>query len=215
MTSSHSIEIVDNAAALAKRAAEIFIEAAREAIQARGRFEVALSGGSTPRATYELLATPQYAEQVDWENVHAWWGDERCVGPEDAASNYRMAREALLSKVAIPEGNVHRMRGELEPEEAAQAYEAELAAHFGNEVRFDLALLGLGEDGHTASLFPGSAALEERERRVAANWVEKLESWRITLTYPVLNAARKALFLVQGAKKAGILRAVLEDEEGK
>ena len=144
-----------------------------------------------------------------------WWGDERCVPPEDPASNYRLAHAALLSKVPIPAENVHRMRGELEPEAAAAAYASELAAHFGDELRFDLVLLGLGEDGHTASLFPGSAALAERRRWVAANWVESLDSWRLTLTYPAINASRHAVFLVQGAAKAGILKAVLEDEAGE
>ena len=210
----YSIEIVPDAAALARRAAEIFTEAAGAAIRERGRFHVALSGGSTPRAAYELLASEEYAEQLDWEQIHVWWGDERCVPPEDPASNYRLAHEALLSKVPIPTANVHRMRGELDPEAAAAAYAAELAAHFGEQLRFDLVLLGLGEDGHTASLFPGSAALKERQRWVATNWVDGLDSWRLTLTYPAINASRRAVFFVAGAPKAGILRAVLADEQG-
>jgi len=210
----YSIEIVPDAAALARRAAEIFTEAAGAAIRERGRFHVALSGGSTPRAAYELLASGHYADHLDWGLVHVWWGDERCVPPEDPASNYRLAHAALLSKVPIPAENVHRMRGELEPEAAAAAYASELAAHFGDELRFDLVLLGLGEDGHTASLFPGSAALKERQRWVATNWVDSLDSWRLTLTYPAINASRRVFFLVSGVAKSDILQAVLADEQG-
>src|SRR5262249_41973592 len=158
----------------------------------------ALSGGSTPKALYALLATPAYAARVDWARVQVFWSDERCVGPESQDSNFRMAREALLAHVPLPEANVHRMRGEVEPLRAAAAYEQELRAAFSTpegapqalpERRFDLALLGLGDDGHTASLFPGTAAIDETARWVVAHHVAKLGVWRLTLTPPVLDAA--------------------------
>ena len=170
---------------------------------------VALAGGSTPRAAYALLA----AEEVDWSRVHVFWGDERCVPPDHPDSNYRLAREALLDHVSLPAGNVHRMRGEMEPEAAAQAYAAELRAFFGTQwPSFDLVLLGMGNDGHIASLFPGSAALRETARPVVAVTAEYQDrpAHRVTLTLPAINAARQVLFLVTGAAKAETLWAVLE-----
>jgi 6-phosphogluconolactonase len=155
---------------------------------------VALAGGSTPRAAYALLATEEFAARVDWSRVHVLWGDERCVPPDDPDSNYRMAREALLDKIPIPTENVHRIRGELPPDEAAAAYQAELEAVLGAGGRFDLVLLGMGVDGHTASLFPGTAALHEGERWVVAAFVDKLSAWRVTLTPVVLNAAAQVTF---------------------
>ncbi|HHS97595.1 MAG TPA: 6-phosphogluconolactonase [Chloroflexi bacterium] len=195
--------------ALARAAAERFVAAADEAVRARGRFFVALAGGSTPRPAYRLLADPACASRVDWDRVHLFWGDERCVPPDHPESNYRMVREALLDRVPIPVENVHRIRGEWPPEEAAAAYEAELRAIFGPDGRLDLVLLGLGADGHTASLFPGSAALDERERWVAAVFADPVGTWRITLTPPALNGAREVLFLVVGKPKAEALARVL------
>ncbi len=170
-----------------------------------------LAGGSTPKAAYGILAR-DYAETVDWGRVHAFFGDERTVPPGHEDSNYRMAREALLDRV--PVGGVHRMRGELPPDEAAASYEEELRAFFGDEgpPRFDLILLGLGEDGHTASLFPETSALEVTDRLVVANPVLKLDTTRITLTAPVLNAARAVIFLVAGESKAEALKEVLEGD---
>jgi 6-phosphogluconolactonase len=174
---------------------------------------VALSGGSTPRATYALLATVEFASLVDWPRVHVFWGDERCVPLDDPDSNYRMARETLLDHVPLPTRNVHRIRGEMDPEAAAQAYAAELRAFFGTQwPSFDLVLLGMGNDGHTASLFPGSATLHEDTRAVVAVTAhyEDRPAHRVTLTPPAINSARQVVFLVAGAAKAETLQAVLE-----
>jgi len=200
--------------ALAEEAAQRFATLASAAIEARGRFVVALSGGSTPKVLLGLLAQPPYRDALAWDFVHIAWGDERCVPPDDAQSNYRMAREALLAHVPIPALNIHRMPAENPNHEIAAAeYAATLRALFGLAAsalpRFDLIHLGLGTEGHTASLFPGSPALRERERLVAAPWVEKLNAHRITVTPPVLNAAREVHFLVAGAEKADIVRDIL------
>jgi 6-phosphogluconolactonase len=161
---SGEIEVYADADALARAAAAHFVARAAEAIATHGRFVVALAGGSTPRATYALLASDKLAARVGWLRVHVLWGDGRCVPPDHRDSNYRMAREALLDKIPIPNANVHRIRGELPPAQAAAAYESELESVLGAEGRFDLILLGMGDDGHTASLFPGTAALEEHTR---------------------------------------------------
>jgi 6-phosphogluconolactonase len=205
------IHISSTPQTLAEEAARRFAVLSREAIGTRGRFVVALSGGSTPKTLLRLLALPPYRDTLDWARIHVAWGDERCVPPDDAQSNYRMAREALLAHVPIPDGNVHRMPAENPDHEAAAAeYEATLRALFGGDLpRFDLIHLGLGTEGHTASLFPGSPALEERERWVAAPFVEKLSAHRITLTPPVLNAAREVQFLAAGKDKAAIVRDIL------
>jgi 6-phosphogluconolactonase len=197
---------------LAQAAAERFVALAAEAIAIRDQFTVALSGGSTPRATYALLASDSFAPRVDWSRVHAFWGDERCVPPDHPDSNYRLARETLLDKVAIPAENVHRIRGELSPDQAATAYQVELEATLGAGGRLDLILLGMGADGHAASLFPGTAALAEQARWVAENYVEKLETWRVTLTYPIINAARHVVFLVSGVAKVEPLARVRAGE---
>jgi 6-phosphogluconolactonase len=174
---------------------------------------VALSGGSTPKALYALLASPEYREQIDWPQVHLFWGDERCVPADHAESNFRMTREALLSKINLPERNIHRMAGEKDPAAAAIEYENQLGAFFASTKnaipRFDLVLLGLGEDGHTASLFPGTAALGQAERLVATAYVEKLHAHRLTLTLPVLNAAAQVTFLIAGQSKAAIVNEIL------
>lgn len=196
---------------LAGAAARDFAERAAEAIGGSGRFAVALAGGSTPKATYELLAR-DYADRIDWRRVHVFFGDERTVPPDHEDSNYRMAKEALLDHV--PVSGVHRMRGELPPEEAAASYEEELREFFGDEEppSLDLILLGIGGDGHTASLFPHTPALEVTDRLVVANPVEKLGTVRLTLTVPVINAARAVNFLVAGEDKAEALKMILEGD---
>jgi 6-phosphogluconolactonase len=199
---------------LFQAAAEEVIRAATEAIAERGRFTIALSGGSTPRNLYTLIAANASAN-LPWAQMFFFWGDERHVPPDDADSNYRMAQETLLSKVPVPPGNVFRIPAENpDATAAAEAYEQTLRKFFalapGEVPRFDLILLGLGPDGHTASLFPETAALGETSRLVVANWVEKLNASRITLTLPVLNAARCVAFLVSGADKAAVVHEVLE-----
>lgn len=195
------------------KAAEQFIGLASKAIQHSGQFAVALSGGSTPKALYSLLASPDYAERVDWSRVDLFWGDERCVPPDHPESNFRMVQESLLSKIQIPSENVHRMMGEKEPERAAREYEEHLRQFFhltrGGVPRFDLIFLGLGEDGHTASLFPGSPALNERNRLVATVYVERLNAYRLTLTLPVINAAAQITFLVTGQSKSAMVKEIL------
>jgi len=173
---------------------------------------VALSGGSTPRRLFELLSRAPYKDKVPWPQVHLFWGDERCVPPDHADSNYRMTREMLLDHIDIPPQNVHRVRGELPPPQAAQEYRAELESILGPSPRFDLILLGMGSDGHTASLFPDSSALDEREQAAVAVYAEHLDSWRVTLTLPVLNRARHVLFLVTGATKARALARIRAGE---
>ena len=184
---------------------------AAESIAARGRFTIALSGGSTPRPVYARLAAADHAERIDWRKVHVFFSDERCVPPDDAASNYRMAREALLDHVPLPPDNVHRMRGEEDPALAALAYEQDLQRLFRTSAApaFDLICLGMGDDGHTASLFPGTAALRERERWVVAQYVAVARAWRVTFTAALINAARHIVFLVEGAGKSETLWRVL------
>jgi 6-phosphogluconolactonase len=199
--------ILPDATAVAQAAVDRFVALARSAIAANGQFTVALSGGSTPKAMFARLID----QPVDWAHVHVFWGDERCVSPEDADSNYRMACEALLNHVPIPDDNVHRMQGEINPTQAASNYTAELRAMFGRVEwpRFDLILLGLGTDAHTASLFPGTGAIHEEQRWVVGHFVEKLKTYRLTLTPPVINHAENVIFLVAGADKADALQSVL------
>jgi 6-phosphogluconolactonase len=196
---------------LAEAVAREFVARAEGAISASGRFAVALAGGSTPKATYEVLAR-DYPGELDWGRVHVFFGDERTVPPDHEESNYRMAHEALLSRV--PVGGVHRMRGELPPAEAAASYEEELREFFGPEdvPAFDLILLGIGEDGHTASLFPETSALDVTDRWVVANPVLKLGTTRLTLTIPAINAAKTVAFLVAGQGKAEVLKEILEGD---
>lgn len=210
------VRIFSDERALVEAEAERFVSLTRDAIAARGRCLVALSGGSTPRPLYELLATRPYADRIDWTRVELFFGDERCVPPDHPESNYRMAREALIDRVAIPPANVHRIRGEDDPVEAADAYERTLRAWLGTgdpPLRsFDIVLLGLGEDGHTASMFPGTSAPTETHRWAMAVHVERpRDMWRVTLTTVVLNAAADVTFLVAGAGKAARLREVVDD----
>ena len=213
------IECFPTTDVLMAAAAERFVSLATEAIRESNRFVVALAGGSTPRRLYERLATPPHAGGVEWSRVHVFWGDERCVPPDDPASNYRMAREVFLGRVPVPAANVHRSHGEDAPARAAAAYEQELREVFATREgppsrapgrRFDLVLLGMGSNGHTASLFPGLAAVRERERWVVAEHVPEVSMWRVTLTPPVLNAAANVVFLISGAEKVGMLRRILE-----
>ena len=211
MSSSPEIRIFETAADLFRGAAEEFCNQAHTAVAQRGKFSVALSGGSTPKSLYQLLATDP---KVPWDKTYFFFGDERHVPPDHPESNYRMANEAMLSKA--PLANVFRIPAEMkDADAAASAYEQTLRNFFnlvpGESPRFDLVLLGLGPDGHTASLFPGSAALKERKRLVVSNWVEKFKTHRITLTFPVLNQAACVMFLASGADKAGMVREVLED----
>jgi 6-phosphogluconolactonase len=205
------VKIVPDNAALGRAAVQEFHRVAQAAVDERGRFSVALAGGNTPRNVYSLLAEEH--KQLPWDRVHVFFGDERHVPPQHPDSNFHMASESLLSKVPIPDKNVHRIRAELSPNSAAQEYEEQLRGYFhlttNDWPRFDLVLLGLGDDGHTASLFPGTAALRESSCTVAANWVEKLQSFRITLTLPVLNHAAEVVFLVSGEVKAKILNDVV------
>ncbi|MCA1621045.1 MAG: 6-phosphogluconolactonase [Acidobacteria bacterium] len=209
------VKVFDDPEGVARAAASRFAELARGAVAVRGLFAVALAGGSTPRGVYELLAGEEFRGQVDWENVHVFYGDERAVSAGHADSNYRMASESLLTRVPVPERNVHRIEGVGDAAANASNYESEMRGLFGDDAewpRLDLVLLGMGDDGHTASLFPHTAALDERRAWVAANRVEKLGAWRITLTAPAINAARHVLFLVNGAGKAERLREVLKGE---
>jgi 6-phosphogluconolactonase len=209
------VEIWRDAEEISRRAAELFVGLAREAIAHRGRFNVALAGGSTPRRTYESLVGEDYVTRVDWEQVHFFWSDERCVPPTDPESNYLMAAEALLNPLHLAPGQIHRMHGEDEPPGAAAAYEKEVRRHFGADgPHFDLIYLGMGDDGHTASLFPGTDALQDREHLVAAPWVEKVKSFRLTFTLPTLNAAAQVIFLTAGSAKAQALKEVLTADDG-
>jgi 6-phosphogluconolactonase len=192
-------------------AASFIVDQAHKALGERGEFRIALSGGNTPRPVYARLAA--IARDLVWERVLITFGDERCVPPQDQQSNYRMARETLFVPAAVPEKSVLRMRGEIDPQTAAQEYQDELdllATQRGEQIfRHDLILLGLGDDGHTASLFPGTSGLEETTRRVVANFVPKLDVWRLTFTFPLINNARQICFLVSESKGAELIERVL------
>jgi 6-phosphogluconolactonase len=216
MISSTEVRRLTTPQELFEAAAEEVVRAANQAVAACGRFTLALSGGSTPKSLYTLLAT-NARSSLPWDRTFFFWSDERHVPPTDPDSNYRMAHEAMLSKVPVPAGNVLRVPAEMpDAAAAAEAYEETLRKFFALEPeqvpRFDLILLGMGPDGHTASLFPETAALREKSRLVVANWVEKLKASRITFTLPVLNAARTVAFLVSGTDKAPALKAVLESD---
>jgi 6-phosphogluconolactonase len=207
-------KVVPDAKALADEAAERFTAAAEKAAVERGRARIAISGGSTPKAAFALLADPgqPWRSRMPWDKLELFWVDERCVPPDNAESNYRMTREAMLDKVPLKAEQVHRMEGELEPHAAASRYETLLRNSFrleGAETpRFDLVALGMGPDGHTASLFPHTEALSEMGRLVTANHVVQKETWRITLTWPVINNAASVFFLIGGADKAQVLQEV-------
>ena len=219
---TNNFEVMTNADAIAHQAADWFVVWAQKSIEARGKFSVALSGGSTPRKLYELLANENesYRGQIDWQNVHFFFGDERHVAPNHDESNFKMTNDALFSKIhELPEANIHRVLTENHAADAASLYEETLREFFQSETVefpvFDLILLGLGADGHTASLFPESAALNEGLRFFVENYVEKFAAYRLTLTFPVINRARNVLFLIAGADKAEIVRRVLQPESAE
>ncbi|HSK38456.1 MAG TPA: 6-phosphogluconolactonase [Arenibaculum sp.] len=209
---------------LAEAAAEHFVDQASEAFERQGRFCVALSGGKTPRAAYTLIARPPYVQQVDWQRVFIFFDDERCLPPEHPDSNYRMARESLLDRVDIPKENIYRMRGEIAREDAAREYDERIRSFFGmtapgagDQKLFDLAFMGIGPDGHTASLFPGDPALEIEDRWAAAVIHRGPPAPlvdRITLTRPAYRRTRQMTFLVSGAEKSAVLRQILQPEPG-
>jgi len=208
------VRVYPDSEQLTRAAAHLFVDLAQKAIEAQGQFSVALSGGSTPEALYALLATDEFASRVEWPRVHVFWGDERCVPPDHPDSNYLMTRGALLEHMPLPSHNIYRIHGELLPEQAAADYESKLRLFFGDvpAPRFDLMWLGMGDDGHTASLFPHTDALNEQTKWVVANYVASKETWRITLTPPAINAAANVTFLVSGEGKAERLRQVLKGE---
>ncbi len=212
------IRVLPDPVALARAAADEFSRLARESVATRGVFTVALSGGSSPKAIFTLLATDHTLgiSPLPWDKIQIFFGDERHVPPDHPDSNYRMANESLLSKVPIPIANVHRVEGELDAPTAAARYEAKLRDVFhtatGSMLRFDLVMLGMGADGHTASLFPCSSALDETQALVYATWVEKFRSYRITFTYPLINAAARVLFIAGGADKTAMLGHVLRGD---
>jgi 6-phosphogluconolactonase len=209
-----SVEILSSPMELSEAAAKLFAARAAGAVSARGRFIAALSGGKTPVGIYTLLAKAPFASQIPWARVHLFWGDERCVPPDHADSNYRLVRELLLDYVPIPPPNIHRMPGEMDPVEAAARYEGQLrefiAPHGDGFPVFDCILLGLGEDGHTASLFPGTRAIRESARWVLGHYVDAQKGWRITITPPVINAARTVVFIAAGSGKAAVVKEILE-----
>lgn len=200
---------------VAQAAAQLFTDSAQHAVTTRGIARIAISGGKTPEAMFALLADPAhpFVNQIPWQKLQLFWVDERCVPPADPESNFGMTRQALLSKVPLPPANIFRMEGELDPEEAASRYESTLRNTMKLEgaesPAFDLVLLGMGDDGHTASLFPHTQALNEIGRIVVANRVPQKDTWRITLTWPVINQAREVAFVIEGDAKAGILAEVL------
>lgn len=212
-----NIRIAADANELASLAAEKIVAIAQQAITEQGVFSVALSGGSTPKKLYELLASEFYSGQLDWAHIHFFFGDERNVPPDSDESNFKMANEAMFSKIKqLPAENIHRVAGEEAAADAANEYEQELKDFFHNELPdFDLILLGLGPDGHTASLFPASPASEENVRWFVENWVEKFRAYRLTLTFPVINNASNVLFLVAGSDKANVLQEVLHGSGNK
>jgi 6-phosphogluconolactonase len=212
------ITVYPDEESLISGAADFIADLASRATAGRGRFTLALSGGNTPRPVYARLATACYRDRIDWSKVQIFFGDERCVPPDDPRSNYPMVRTALLDQVPLPAANIHRIRGEEAPEQAAANYAGVLQRIFGGDAAaggpppegFDLILLGMGDNGHTASLFPGLAAVTETVRWVMAQYVEVVGMWRVTMTPVIINAARQVAFLVSGAQKAEMLQRVLE-----
>jgi len=210
------IEVYETGEAVGARGAELFLAAAREALAARGRFSVALSGGASPIPLFRHLAENASSSGIDWSAVHVFWVDERAVPPDHTESNFRLADELLLSKLPTPGAVVHRIAGEMAPDEAAHCYEADLSASFPDEEIpvFDLLVLGVGNDGHTSSLFPGMDLDDSSGRKAVDVYVEKLRSHRVTLTLPVLTNARHLVFLVTGDAKAAIVAEILGNGEG-
>ncbi|MBV8489493.1 MAG: 6-phosphogluconolactonase [Candidatus Eremiobacteraeota bacterium] len=204
------LRVYRDAGTVAAAVADLFLDLGQTALADRGAFRVALSGGNTPRKAYELLAQEPRSTSISWSDVYVYFGDERCVTPEDELSNYRMACKAFLDAVPIPKHNVHRMRGEIDPGKAANEYASILRADLGEPPRFDLVLLGLGPDGHTASLFPGSNPDDDEASLVRAVYAKSQLMWRITLTPKVINAARTVAFAIEGTEKAEIFHKVYQ-----
>jgi 6-phosphogluconolactonase len=214
-TNEKDLNIFANSSELVTALSKHFVELANSSISKRGFFRVALSGGSTPKILYQALASPPYNKEIAWDKVFFFWSDERCVPHNNPESNYLMAYENLLSKIPVPKSNIFPTEGQdKNPQASAQQYEVEIKKYFqlsGHDFpAFDLILLGLGPDGHTASLFPGSEALSETKKLVAANFVEKFNSWRLTFTYPTINQAHNVVFLVSGAEKAEIITQIFQ-----
>ena len=210
MSERGELLVYADAGAVAHALADYFVATGERAIAERGKFTVALSGGNTPRAAYELLAADPLRANLSWSNVFIYFGDERCVPPDDERSNYRMAREAFLDAVPIPSANIARMRGEIDPGLAANEYASILRAELGGMPQLDLVMLGLGEDGHTASLFPGIAQEVGEHSLVEAAYAQSQAMWRVTITPKLINAARRVVFAVEGVAKARALAAVYE-----
>ena len=210
-----NVQVLSDLEGISREAATLFVNASRNSIAARKKFAVAVSGGSTPRRLYTLLSAGPYRDQADWQKIHFFWADERCVPKENEVSNFKTVYDRLLSKVPIPDDHIHRIKGEEDPEKAARDYEADIKEFFGASRLpvFDLVLLGMGEDGHTASLFPGSKSLEETARLAIPVYLKKPFGNRITLTLPVLNNAAQIIFLVAGSSKATVLSEILRDGE--
>jgi len=204
------IQVYRDPAALARALANLFVSTGRMAIAERGSFHVALSGGNTPRAAFELLAAEPLRDELSWSEVFIYFGDERCVPPDDEQSNYLMARKTFMDAVRIPPGNIHRIRGEIDPGQAANEYATILRTDLGNAPQFDLVMLGLGPDGHTASLFPGTPPETDEEALVRGVYARSQMMWRVTITPKVINLARSVVFAVEGADKAQILFTVCE-----
>ena len=204
------VTIFNNNEKITKHAADIFVTAAQNAIQQRGQFVVALTGGSSPVAIYKLLATPEYSAKIDWNNVFVFWGDERWVPLDDDRSNAKMSSDTLLNHVGLPKGNIFPMyKDDITPEDYAQEYEQSIKKIAGEDGQFDLVLLGMGDDGHTASLFPGEAVLQEIDKWVAAYYLESQKMHRITLTAPIINRAKQIVVITFGKNKAHALNEVL------
>ena len=204
------IVVKENLPNLGRYAAERFVALASDNLDRGDRFSVALSGGSTPKALYRLLSSDDFRYRIDWNRIHFFFSDERCVPADSPESNYRLAAESLLNPLGVAEANVFRWRGEDDPEKAASKYEFEIKSFFRSDLPvFDLILLGMGADGHTASLFPYSPAIHETKRLAVSNWVEKLTADRLTFTYPLINNAANVMLLVAGYEKADALREVL------
>ena len=234
MKTDGKILIYEDIAGVSRAAAEMFLELSIKEAGCKGFFTAVLSGGKTPAVLYSMLARDEFGGRVPWEAVHLFWGDERCVGKDDPPSNYKNAYDLLISKIDIPSGNIHRIKGELPPASAAIAYEQEIRFFFNGIKKgggrseaaregagdsdglptFDLVFLGLGADGHTLSIFPSTAALHEKERMVVDNYVEKLDSRRITMTLPLINNASCVVFLVSGKEKGRALKEVLSGKGG-
>jgi 6-phosphogluconolactonase len=207
-----TLKVFKNMEDLSQGAAELFASTAEQAVACRGRFSVLVSGGETPRRTYELLALEPFRQRIPWNRVHLFWGDERCVAASDPRSNARMVRRTLLDKVPLPERQIYPITCDTTPQTAASTYETVLRSHFTDGIaRFDLAMLGLGDDGHTVSLFPGSGMLNDQHQWVAITQKPGEDIMRVTLTATPLNQARVAVFLVAGTGKSSVLHKVIEE----